>query len=444
MSKFPNAFVVIIAVILLAWILTYLVPQGEYQRITNPETGITQVVNKSYAQIDAKHLSAFDMFLAIPRGIIGRADVIVLILLLGGCFYIIEKTGAMSHGLSKLVGVLRGKEVLALVIVSAIFTAAGAAIGLQEEVIAMMPMLLIFGKSLGYDRYSTIYMSYGSTVIGSSFSPSNPFAVIIAQKEAGLPLLSGSELRLIFLIIAFIVWLIYLINYSNKNRTEKVEMASANEPLTIRSKIILLLMCITFGIVIYGLLQLDWGFNEMSASFFVLGLVSGLIGKLGVNGTGEAYISGFKEMIFAAMIIGFANSISLVLKDGMIIDSIVHVLFGPLQYLPPAFSAVIMMLSHSVLHFPLPSYSGQAILTMPILVPLSDLIGLTRQTCVLAYQYGAVMGDMFVPTNGAMMAVLAISNISYNKWLKFIFKPTLLIMLLAAVSIIISVVIGYS
>ena len=380
---------------------------------------------------------------AFVRGIIGRADVIVLILLLGGCFYVIEKTGALSQGLGKLVELLKGKEVLGLIIVSVIFTAAGATIGMQEELIAMMPILLVFGASLGYNKFTTIYMSYGFAVLGSSFSPSNPFAVVLAQKEAGLTLLSGSEFRLIVFLVVFIIWILYLINYSSKNRVEKIEMSSHNKSISVRSKIILFLLCLTFGIVIYGLLKLDWGFNEISASFFVLGIISGLIGKLGVNETGEAYISGFKEMVFAAMLIGFANSISLILKEGMIIDSIVNVLFGPLQYLPASLSAVLMMVSHSVLHFPIPSYSGQAVMTMPILLPLSDLIGLSRQTCVLAYQYGAVMADIFVPTNGALMAILAISGISYNKWVKFIVKPTFLIFLLAAISIIIAVTIGY-
>ncbi|MGC1205056.1 MAG: Na+/H+ antiporter NhaC family protein [Flavobacteriaceae bacterium] len=443
MRKFPNAFVIIIGVLVIAWILTYLIPQGEYKRIINDESGITEVVNNSYNQIDVQHLSAFDLFLTIPRGIIGRADVIVLILLLGGCFYVIEKTGALSQGLGKLVELLKGKEVLGLIIVSVIFTAAGATIGMQEELIAMMPILLVFGASLGYNKFTTIYMSYGSAVLGSSFSPSNPFAVVLAQKEAGLTLLSGSEFRLIVFLVVFIIWILYLINYSSKNRVEKIEMSSHNKSISVRSKIILFLLCLTFGIVIYGLLKLDWGFNEISASFFVLGIISGLIGKLGVNETGEAYISGFKEMVFAAMLIGFANSISLILKEGMIIDSIVNALFGPLQYLPASLSAVLMMVSHSILHFPIPSYSGQAVMTMPILLPLSDLIGLSRQTCVLAYQYGAVMADIFVPTNGALMAILAISGISYNKWVKFIVKPTFLIFLLAAISIIIAVTIGY-
>lgn len=443
MKKFPNAFVILIAVIIFAWILTYIIPQGSYQRLIDEATGTTKVLNNSYQSIHSEHLSVLDLILSIPRGIIGRADAIVLILLIGGCFYVIEKTGTLNQGLVKLVSVLEGKETLALIIVSALFTAGGVTIGMQEEVIAMIPILLLFGKSLGYNTFTVILMSYGSTVIGSSFSPSNPFAVLIAQKEAGLQLLSGSGFRLVVLLVVFVIWTLYLVRYANKNRIEKIKMPSAHESMTARSKIILSLLAATFCGVIYGLIYLDWGFNQMSASFFALGIVAGLIGKLGVNGTGENYIEGFKEMMFASILLGLANSISLILKEGMIMDTIVYGLFGPLKYLSPSISAVFMMVSHSFLHFPVPSYSGQAVLTMPILVPLSDLIGLSRQTCVLAYQYGAVMADMIVPTNGALMAVLALCNIPYNKWLKFALKPTLLILLIAALALVTAVVIGY-
>ncbi|MBO0322803.1 YfcC family protein [Muricauda sp. CAU 1633] len=443
MKKFPNAFVILIAVIIFAWILTYVVPQGSYQRLIDEATGTTKVLNDSYQSVTSEHLSVLDLILSIPRGIIGRADAIVLILLIGGSFYVIEKTGAFNQGLTKLVKILEGKETLALILVSALFTAGGVTIGMQEEVIAMIPILLLFGKSLGYNTFTILLMSYGSTVIGSSFSPSNPFAVLIAQKEAGLPLLSGSEFRLVVLAVAFVVWTIFIIRYANKNRIEKIKMPTAHESMTVRSKIILSLLGLTFCGVIYGLLFLNWDFNEMSASFFALGIVAGLIGKLGVNGTGENYIEGFKEMMFAAIILGLANSISLILKEGMIMDTIVYGLFGPLKYLSPSVSAVSMMVAHSFLHFPVPSYSGQAVLTMPILVPLSDLIGLSRQVCVLAYQYGAVIADMIVPTNGALMAVLALCNIPYNKWLKFALKPTLLILLIAALALVTAVAIGY-
>ena len=148
-------------------------------------------------------------------------------------------------------------------------------------------------------------------------------------------------------------------------------------------------------------------------------------------------------MTFAAMIMGLANSITLILKQGMIIDTIIYGLFTPLQYLPKSIAAVFMMMSQALLHFPVPSYSGQAIMTMPILSPLSDLIGLSRQVCVLAYQYGAVMMDILVPTNGALMAIITIAGISYNKWFKFAIKPTLVIMTLGAIALVIAVYIDY-
>jgi len=444
MKKFPNALTIILSIILLSWILTYIIPKGEYTRVIDPETNYTQVVNNSYHRVEAIYLSPFELLLAIPRGIIGRADTIVLILLIGGCFYVIERTGAFMEGLNKLVGLLKGKESLSLIIVSALFTAGGATIGMQEELIAMTPLLLLFGKSLGFNAFTVIYMSYGSAVLGSSLSPSNPFAVIIAQKEAQLPLLSGSYYRLIVLGVAFVFWVWFIIRYAKKNRVEKVVEETATNGMSPRSQIILTLLALTFAIVIYGLLRWDWGFNEMSASFFGLGILAGMIGGLGANRTCEMYIAGFKEMIFAALLIGLANSISLILKEGNVIDSIVYGLFGPLQYFPAEISGVVMMVSHTLLHFPIPSYSGQAVLTMPILVPLSDLIGLSRQTCVLAYQYGAVMMDLLVPTNGALMAVLAISSISYATWFRFAIKPLLMILGLAAVAIVLAVLIGYN
>jgi uncharacterized ion transporter superfamily protein YfcC len=181
----------------------------------------------------------------------------------------------------------------------------------------------------------------------------------------------------------------------------------------------------------------------MSACFFGLGLLCGFVANFGFNKTTEIYVDGFKEMIFACIIIGLANSISIILSEGSIIDTIVYGLFSPLKNVSPSASAVLMMISHSILHFPIPSYSGQAILTMPILTPLADLIGLSRQVCVLAYQYGTIMMDVIVPTNGALMAVLALGGIKYNNWIKFIIKPTLIILIIAAIAILIAVQIGY-
>lgn len=443
MNKFPNAFVIILSAILFAWVLTFIIPKGNYQREFDTLNNRNNVVPNSYEQKEAPHLSAFNALLAIPKGIAGRADLITLILLLGGCFYLIEKTGALNQGLNQLITLLKGKELFALVIIILLFLTAGFTIGLQEEIIALTPILLLFGRTLGYNPSTIVTASYGSAVVGAAFSPFNPFGVVIAQKEAELELLSGTAYRLIFLLIATIVWTLIVLYYARKNRVEKVKLELEITGLTVRNKIILALLALTFAIVTYGLIVLSWGFIEMSACFFALGLVCGLIANFGFNKTTELYVDGFKEMVFACIIIGLANSISIILSEGFIVDTIVYGLFSPLKNISPSISAVLMMVSQAILHFPIPSYSGQAILTMPILTPLADLIGLSRQVCVLAYQYGAITMDLIVPTNGALMAVLALAGIKYNHWIKCILKPTLLILAIAAIAILIAVQIGY-
>lgn len=444
MKKFPDTLIIMLGGILLAWTLTFIIPQGAFTRVEDPESGLTMVVPGSYQQISADSLGFFDLIMSIPEGIISRADLIVLVLLIGGSFYVIEKTGALAQGLQWVVDLLRGKEALALAMVSLLFAAAGATIGLQEEVIAMAPILILFGRSMGYDAFSALGVSYGSAVVGAAFSPMNPFAVIIAQREAELPLLSGTPFRLWFLGIAFVLWTAYMIRYARRNRIEKQPMDTHGQSLSAGSLIILLLLCGTFVLVTWGLMEWDWGFNELSACFFTLGLVSGVLGRLGVNGTGKAFAEGFREMIFAGVILGLASSITLLLQKGAVIDTLVYGLFSPMEGMPPAISALGMYGSQALLHFPVPSYSGQAILTMPVLVPLSDLAGVTRQTCVLAYQYGAVNMDLIIPTNGALMGVIAVAGISYDRWIRFIWKPALLLFFLGGVALLIAVQTGYA
>jgi len=444
MKKFPNALVIMIGFIILSTILTYIIPQGEYERFTNPDTNQISVIQGSYKSVNAEPVSILKMLLSIPEGVVSRSSLITLILLIGGCFYVIEKTGALKEGIAFLTIKLKGKEEIIIIIVSIIFLIGGATMGLQEEIIAMMPVLLYLTSRLGYNTFVAITISFGSAILGAAFSPMNPFAVVIAQKETGLEFLSGSGFRLIVLAIAFVVWMFMIIRYANKNKIEKlVETDEVVEKVSIRSAIILCLVGVAFVILVIGMLNYNWDFNEMSAEFFALGILVGLIGKLGVNGTIETYIEGFKELVFAAMIVGFASSISIILKEGMVIDTIIYGLFTPMQYLPKSLAAVSMMVSQSLLHFPVSSYSGQAILTMPILAPLSDLIGISRQVCVLAYQYGAVMTDLIYPTQGALMAIIAIAGISFDKWFKFIFKFVLSILVVGAIAIVVAVYIGF-
>lgn len=444
MRKFPNALVIMLGFILFVSLLTYLLPKGEYQRIENPDLNYVTVVPDSYREIEAEPLKIGQILLSIPEGIIGRAELIALIFLMGGSFYVVDKTGAFRDGIHYITEKLTGKESWALAVISLMFTTGGALNGLQEEIIAMIPVLLFFAHRLGYNTLVAVGISYGSAVVGSSFSPMNPFGVGMAQKTAELPLFSGSVYRIAVLILAYLLWTILIIRYANNNKIEKPKESSTEQhKMEGRNIIILLFTALAFVIVIYGLVILEWGFNEMSAEFFALGIIAGLVGRLGFNGTAEAYIEGFKEMTFAAIIMGLANSITLILKQGLIIDTIIYSLFTPLQYLPKSVAAIFMMGAQALLHFPVPSYSAQAIMTMPILAPLSDLIGISRQACILAYQYGAIMMDMIIPTNGALMAIISVAGISFNKWLGFALKLTLIMLALGALAVIVGIYIGY-
>jgi uncharacterized ion transporter superfamily protein YfcC len=209
-----------------------------------------------------------------------------------------------------------------------------------------------------------------------------------------------------------------------------------------RMQAILLLILSSFALFVVGVLRWDWDFDQMSALFFAMGIVVGLVGKLGLEGTADAYVDGFKSMAYAAMIIGFARAIYVVMNQGHIVDTVVRGLFAPVADLPVTLTALGMMLAHGLLHLPVPSTSGQAVLTMPLLVPLSDLLGLSRQVTVLAYQFGVGLMDLINPTNGALLAMIAAVGVRLEEWWKFAIPVMLLLTALAAVALTVAVAIG--
>jgi uncharacterized ion transporter superfamily protein YfcC len=445
--NFPHPLVLLIGFIILAAILSYIIQSGEYDRAIDEVTGREVVVSGSYHEVDPSPVGFFDTIVAIPRGMIEAADIVFLVFLIGGAFTVVDETNALKKGVTWLTTHFQGKEKLIIVIVSIFFAIGGALNNLQEEIIALVPVLLILTNSLGLKPMVAISMSAGSAFVGASFSPINPFQVGIAQKLAELPLLSGAGFRLAFMFVAVSLWIFWTLRFAQKTKSDPVRTDSPLEENNIeqsdwRTSVILLLVVLTFAIMITGILNWGWDFNEMSACFFLMGVAAGLVGNLGINGTAASYVRGFKEMAFAALLIGFARSIFVVLEDGSIIDTIVYGLFTPISNMPSQFSAIGMMVAHAVLHVPVPSQSGQAVLTMPLLVPLSDLIGLARQVTILAFQYGSGLTDLITPTNGALMAILAAGGVKYDDWFKFIVKKYAILLGLGAVSIILAIAIG--
>ena len=439
---FPHPIALLTGCILLGAALSYVLPAGQYERREDPVTGRSVVVPETYHVVESTPVGFFDALVAIPRGMADRADVMFLI---GGAFSVVDETGALRSGVAWLVARLRTREVLVIPVVSLAFATGGVIANMQEEIIALIPTLFILTSRLGFVPLTAVSMSAGAAMVGSAFSPINPFQVGIAQNLAEVPLFSGGLFRLASLVLAVALWIFATMRHARRTRTaSEITGSQDREDGAIEGShaAILALVLLTFGVMVYGIMKLGWDFDQMSALFFMMGVVAGLVGGLRLKGTAEAYVRGFQSMAYAALLVGFAGGIFVVLDEGRIVDTIVHGLFTPLEGLPVAFATVGMMASHALVHLPVPSVSGQAVLTMPILGPISDLLGLSRQITVLAYQFGAGLCDMVTPTNGALLAVLAAGGVEYQAWLKFALKWYLALMVLGAGITFVAIAIG--
>jgi uncharacterized ion transporter superfamily protein YfcC len=436
--------VLLIGCLLVAAAASWVVPTGQYDRRDDPATGRRVVVAGTYHAVPRAPVGPFAAMVAIPKGMGDAASVIFLVFLVGGAFTVVDRTGALRWGVDWLVRHLRGKVALVVPIVTLAFATAGALEHLQEEIIALLPALLVLTRGFGMDALTAVSISLGAAAVGAAFSPIDPFQVGIAQKLAGLPLLSGALYRLAFLVPALGIWIWGTLRHVARTRGVAEHTPAPTTALRPppRQGIVLPLVVLTFAVFIYGVLKLGWDFEQMSALFFVMGAAAGLIAGLGLAGTIEAFLAGAASMTYAALVIGFARAIYVVLDQGRIVDTLVHGLFTPLGSLPVALSAEGMIAAHAVVHVPVPSVSGQAVLTMPVLVPLSDLLGLSRQVTVLAYQYGAGLCELLTPTNGAMMAILAAAGVRYDTWLRFAVPITLLLYALGAIAVAVGIAIN--
>ena len=455
--RFPHPLALLLGCVLVAAALTWVLPAGTYERRDDPATGRKVVVPGTYHTVPRTPVGPFQALVAVPKGLTDAASVVFVVFLVGAAFVVVDRTGALRGGAAWLVGRLDrggGSGALLIPVVSVAFALGGVLIGLQEEVVGLVPVLLVVARGLGYDATTAVAMSLGAAVLGGAFSPVNPFGVGIAQKLAELPLVSGWELRTVALLAALALWIAGTMRHARRVRVapttavaaaavaDGAEVAASAGPFGPRQAAVLLLLLAGFAAYVVGALRYDWGFDELSALFLLLGILAGLAGGLRVAGTAEAFAQGFREMAGAALLIGVARSIYVVLEQGQVVDTIVRAMLAPLDGLPPAVTALGMLAVQTAVHVPVPSTSGQAVLTVPIVVPLADLIGLSRQAAVLAYQYGAGLCDLVTPTNGALMAVLAAAGVRYDDWLRFVLPLFLGAMVVGAGAIVVGVAIG--
>jgi uncharacterized ion transporter superfamily protein YfcC len=415
----------------LAALLSYVLPSGEYERREDPATGRNIVVAGSYHRVPPEPVGFFQTLIAVPRGMADAGSVIFLI---------------FRNAVQWLSSRFRRRTTAIIPIVSLLFAIGGALEGMWEEIVALVPVLLLLARRVGFDPLTVVAMSLGAAGIGSTFSPFNPFSVGIAQRLAELPLLSGLWFRLAVWIPALSLWVWATMRHAAHTRVvppDDDELDTMHR-LELRHAITLLTFVAMLAVYVVGTLRHGWGFDELSALFLLMGVLVGLAGRLGVTGTADAFVEGCRSMVYAGIVVGVARAIFVVLEQGHVVDTIIQAMVTPLTDLPPALFAIGMSFVQTAIALPVPSTSGRAVLTMPILVPLSDLLGVSRQVTVLAYQYGPGVLGQFVPTDGALMATLALAGVRYESWLRFCLPICGVLFVLGLAAVGIAVAVGLS
>lgn len=451
-QKFPHTYAILLSVVVIGALLSYIVPAGEYER--TEVDGQTMVVSGSYSGVEQSPVGIFELFMSIPNGLIEASNIIFYIFLIGGAFGIIRATGAIEAAIQKVMDVVKGNERLMIPVIMLVFSILGFTTGMAEEAIIFVPIGIVLAVALGYDAMvgtAMVTLGAASGFIGGMF---NPFTVGIAHGIAELPIFSGWGFRTV--VYAFVLGLaiLYVMNYAKKvkDNPEKSLIYTENKAGQInftedvfefeklRKRHIFILIVFLIGIIvnIYGIFQHGWFLTELSANFFLIGLVAGLIGGLKVNAIFDAFIDGMKLVVYGAIIVGFARAILVVLESGVIIDTIIHSMSGVLDYIPNALTAIGMLVIQVIINFFIPSGSGQAVTTMPIMVPIADLQEIPRQIAVLAFQYGDAITNTIIPTSASLMGVLAVAGIPYLKWVQFVWKITLYWLLLAAAALVVA------
>ena len=425
--KVPNTYVIIFVLLVLCAVATWFVPGGQYVKADDGTLG--------YEAVDAVP-QTWQVFTAVYHGFVKQAGIIIFILVVGGAFWLLNATGAVSAGIGRFIALVGRRDKWVLVSLTLLFSLAGAVFGMSEETIPFVGMVVPLMLSMGYDAFMGMLIVYVASNVGFSSAFLNPFTVGIAQGMADLPLFSGMGYRLVSWGILTALLIAFVLVYASRTRKKAdmaLEAAPAPEPLTGRQKAILAVLGVTVIMLVVGVTQWKWYLPEITGLFLVMGLVSGIIAGFSANRMADELMAGARDILSAALIVGFASGIIVILQDGRVVDSILHSMQEGLDGSGPMASLSAMYGIQAVINFLIPSASAKAAITIPIMAPFADMVGVSRQAMVLAFQFGDGFTNVLTPTSGVLMAALAMARIPYEKWLRWVWKGTLALMLIGLV-----------
>ena len=471
--KVPHTLVLLFAMVVAALLLSWVLPSGSFERVENA-AGRLQVVPGSFHETEVERQSPLAIFTAIPKGFSAAHDIIFFVFIIGGAFAVLRATGAVDAALGAVLDRLGHRPFWLVAGGVTLFAIGSSTIGMAEEYLPFVPVLIALALALGYDAVTAIGIMTVGYGVGYGVAAINPFTVLIAQDVAGLTPTSGLWLRLVLLLVFLPIGIHHVWTYARRvgddpssslvagidppegARGAPQEEAGAVSSgassgaehdypeMTSTHRWVLVTVTLFLVVLIYGLSRWHWYLMEMGALFVALSVVLAAIARISPDRTAVEFGKGAAELTVTALMIGVARAIQVVLDEGGVVDTIVHGISIPLQELPGALSAVGMFFVQSLANLFIPSGSGQALVTMPIMAPLADLVGVSRQVAVLAYQFGDGFTNILVPTNAVLVGILAMAAIPYDRWVKFILPFMIKVWVVGSIVLAIAVAIGYA
>ncbi|MDM5212850.1 C4-dicarboxylate ABC transporter permease [Peribacillus sp. NJ4] len=449
-----NVFVLLLCILAIATLFTYILPAGEYARIE--ADGRTTVDASSFKWIESAPVGMFDMIKAIHTGMVEAGNIIFFLLIIGGFFGVLRATGTVDVLIATMARKLATREKLLIPVVMLFFAVGGSLMGMAEETLAYLPLIIPLALALGFDTITGTAIVIVGALSGFTTAIMNPFTVGLAQGIAELPMFSGIGLRLILFFIVYIVSVLYIYRHAMKvkknpsigiygkyTKEEAKKLLQSSAKLTARHKFILGAFLINYIVLAFGVIKFQWYMTEIAALFIVLTIVIGIIGKLSADHIVNSFTNGSAALLGGALIIGVSRAILVVLNEGHIVDPMLHQVAESIQHIPAYLSVAGMYSFQTIIHFILASGTGHAMLTMPVMVPLADLLDITRQTAVLSFSFADGIGNMIFPTATTLMAGLAIAGIPWTKWAKWILPLVLIQYLIGLIAVITAHFIGY-
>ncbi len=459
-DRFPTAYTILFVLIAVMAALTWVLPAGQYERAANEALGKDAPVPGTYQVVEAAHQGVFDVLLAPITGFYNQStgmanaiDVSLFVLIIGGFLGVVTATGAINTGIERVMLRMKGREKWMIPVLMLLFAAGGTTYGMAEETLAFYVILIPLMIAVGYDALTgvaVIMVGAGVGVLGSTI---NPFSTAIASNAAGIPFTEGMTLRLIILALGWLICVAYVMRYAERVRKDPskslvAELKVSNEAhflrdqqshqeavLSGKQKIILVLFGATFVAMVGGVATQGWWMAEMSALFLASAIVIGVVAWMGEKPFTSAFVDGARDLLGVALVIGLARGIVVIMDQGKITDTILHTFEGWITGMPDVAFVNALFATEGLLSLLVPSTSGLAVLSMPILAPLSDFAGVPRHLAVTAFQTSIGITNLVTPTYAVVVGGLAIGRVPYQRWVRFIWPLMLMLTVLSMASL---------